>query len=73
MSLRESAQVSMVFASLSGGSEIMIMDLPIVCDFPEVFLDGISGLPSEHAVEFAINLIPYTSPVSMASYKMFAS
>lgn len=54
MSLRESAQAFMVFASLKGGSNRIITDLHVVCEFPEVFSDDINDLPSEHEVEFAI-------------------
>lgn len=48
----------------------MIMDLTIVCEFPEVFPDDISDLPPECEVEYAIDLVPSTSPVSMAPYMM---
>ena len=52
MSLSESSQVFMVLASSGGGSDIMIMDLPVMCDFPEVFPNDISDLPPECEVEF---------------------
>lgn len=51
----------------------MIDDLPVVCEFPEVFPDDISDLSLKHEVELDIDLIPGTSPVSMVSYRMFAS
>ena len=73
MFLRENAQVFMVFTSLSGGSERMITNLLVVCDFPEVFPEDISDLPSECEVEFAIDLVLGTSLVSMGLYRMYAS
>lgn len=42
----------------------------MVCHFPEVFLDDINDLPLERELEFNIDLIPGTRPVSMAPYKM---
>lgn len=42
----------------------MIGDLPIVHDFPYVFPYDISNLPSEREVEFPIDVVPGTSPVS---------
>ncbi|XP_050914936.1 uncharacterized protein LOC127129865 [Lathyrus oleraceus] len=45
-------------------------EFPVVRDFPEVFPDEVSDLPLEHEVEFTIDLIPCTSPVSMAPYRM---
>lgn len=44
MSLSESVQLFMVLASLNEGSEKMITDLHMVCDFLEVFPDDISDL-----------------------------
>lgn len=73
MSLRESAQVLMVLASLSGGSDRMITDIHMVCDFTKVFPDDISDLPPKREVEFAIDLVHGTSLVSMAPYRMYAS
>ncbi|MCI93897.1 cellular nucleic acid-binding protein, partial [Trifolium medium] len=47
--------------------------LPIVCEFPDVFPDEISDVPPKGEVEFPIDLVPGTSPISMASYRMSAS
>nr|GEY41494.1 reverse transcriptase domain-containing protein [Tanacetum cinerariifolium] len=38
--------------------EKKIEDIPIVCDFPKVFLDDLLGLPPIQEVEFCIDLIP---------------
>ena len=42
-------------------------------EFPEVFPDDITKLPPEREVEFAIDLVPGTSPISIALYQMSAS
>ncbi|MCI84522.1 cellular nucleic acid-binding protein, partial [Trifolium medium] len=47
--------------------------LPVVCEFPDVFPDDISDLPPEREVEFAIDVVPDTSPISMAPYRMSAA
>src|ERR1051325_320570 len=47
--------------------------LEMVNEFPEVFPEDVNELPPEREVEFALDLIPGTSPVSMASYRMSAS
>lgn len=73
MSLRDISQVFMVFTSLRGGSNIMIRDLPVVCEFSKVFPYDISDLPLESEVEFSIDLVIGTSLMSMTPYKMFAS
>ena len=45
-------------------------DIPIVKEFPDVFPDYISGLPPDRAIEFVIELIPRTEPISIPPYKM---
>lgn len=43
------------------------------CDFLEVFLNDISDFPPEREAEFAIDLVPCTSLLYMAPYRMYAS
>ena len=45
-------------------------DIPIVKEFSDVFLDDISGLPPDRAIEFVIELIPRTEPISIPLYRM---
>nr|GEZ40646.1 hypothetical protein [Tanacetum cinerariifolium] len=40
-----------------------LKDVPIVQDFPKVFLEDFSGLPPARPVEFQIDLIPGAAPV----------
>jgi hypothetical protein len=47
-----------------------IQDIPIVCEFPDVFPEDLPGLPPERDVEFVIELKPGTAPVSRRSYRM---
>jgi hypothetical protein len=47
-----------------------IQDIPVVCEFPDVFPEDLSGLPPERDVEFVIELKPGTAPVSRRSYRM---
>ncbi|MCI92384.1 cellular nucleic acid-binding protein, partial [Trifolium medium] len=48
-------------------------ELPVVREFSEVFLEDVSDVPPEREVEFTIDLVPGTSPISMAPYRMSAS
>ncbi|MCI63363.1 RNA-directed DNA polymerase (Reverse transcriptase), partial [Trifolium medium] len=50
-----------------------IEELPVVCEFPGVFPGDVSDLPPEREVEFSIDLIPGTGPISMTPYRMSAS
>ncbi|XP_076956461.1 uncharacterized protein LOC143631654 [Bidens hawaiensis] len=54
-----------------------IQDIPIVRDFPDVFLDDVVGLPPIRQVEFRIDLVPDlvpgANPVDKAPYRLAPS
>nr|GEV83624.1 reverse transcriptase domain-containing protein [Tanacetum cinerariifolium] len=50
--------------------EKKLEDIPIVRDFPEVFLDDLSSLPSVREVEFRIDPIPGALPIVRSSYRL---
>ena len=45
-------------------------DIPVVCDFPDVFPEELPGMPADRCVEFIVDLIPGTSPISIRPYRM---
>ncbi|GJU44582.1 putative reverse transcriptase domain-containing protein [Tanacetum coccineum] len=45
----------------------------VVRDFPEVFLDDLSGLPPIQEIEFRIKLIPRAIPVAKSPYRLVPS
>jgi hypothetical protein len=45
-------------------------DIPVACEFPDVFLEDLPGMPPDRDVEFIIELQPGTAPISRRSYKM---
>jgi hypothetical protein len=47
-----------------------IQDIPVVCEFLDVFPEDLPGLPPERDVEFVIELKPGTTPISRRSYRM---
>jgi hypothetical protein len=47
-----------------------IQDIPVVCEFLDVFPEDLPGLPPERDVEFVIELKPGTAPISRRSYRM---
>ncbi|GJS51907.1 putative reverse transcriptase domain-containing protein [Tanacetum coccineum] len=53
--------------------EKRLEDVPIVRDFPEVFLEDLSGIPPTRQVGFQIDLIPYAAPVARAPYRLAPS
>jgi hypothetical protein len=47
-----------------------IQDIPVVCEFLDVFHEDLPGLPPERDVEFMIELKPGMAPISKRSYRM---
>jgi hypothetical protein len=39
-------------------------EIPVVCEYSDVFLDELSGMPQDRDVEFVIELQPGTAPIS---------
>ncbi|KAA3466720.1 DNA/RNA polymerases superfamily protein [Gossypium australe] len=50
--------------------ELKIESVPVVCEYPYVFPKELPGLPPIKEVEFAIELVLGTSPISIAPYRM---
>ncbi|KAA0041175.1 Transposon Ty3-G Gag-Pol polyprotein [Cucumis melo var. makuwa] len=48
-------------------------DVPMVKKFLDVFSDDMSGLPPDREIEFTIELLPGTAPISQAPYRMAPS
>jgi hypothetical protein len=49
---------------------IKLKDIPIVCEYPDVFPDDLPGMPLDRDIEFIIELQPGTAPISKRSYRM---
>jgi hypothetical protein len=47
-----------------------ISDVPVVCEYEDVFPEELSGLPLDRDVEFVINLVPGTTPITQSPYRM---
>ena len=55
--------------TLGDGSTQQPELLLVVCEFPNVFLKKLPGLPPVREMEFTIELQPDTTPISMAPYR----
>ena len=44
--------------------------VPVVCKFPDVFPKELPGLPPDIEIEFCIDVVPGTDPISMPPYRM---
>ena len=52
-------------------SETQTLELvPVVSEFPEVFPEDLSGVPPKREIDFGIDLLPDTQPISIPPYRM---
>ncbi|GAU37126.1 hypothetical protein TSUD_278780 [Trifolium subterraneum] len=72
-SLNDHGELFIVFGSLKLEGGAKLEEIPVVGEFSDVFPEDISDLPPERKVEFSIDLVPGTSLISMAPYRMSAS
>ena len=67
---RDNFEGFLVFFSLQGKVEESIEQIPVVREYPEVFPKEFIGFPLEREVEFSIDLVLGSSPISKAPYRM---
>ncbi|EOX93994.1 DNA/RNA polymerases superfamily protein [Theobroma cacao] len=65
---RYSAYLAYVIDTSNG--EPKLEDIPIVSEFSDVFPDDLPGLPPDRELEFPIDLLPGTAPISIPPYRM---
>jgi hypothetical protein len=44
--------------------------VPVVCEYPDVFPKELPGMPPDRDIEFIIELIPGTAPIAQRAYRM---
>jgi hypothetical protein len=50
-------------------TDLKVKDIPVVCEYPDVFPDVLPGMPPDRDVEFIIELQPGTAPISTRAYQ----
>jgi hypothetical protein len=47
-----------------------VKEVPVVCEYPDVFPEKLPGMPPDWDVEFVIDLLPSTGPIAKRPYHM---
>ena len=68
--LHKGCQGYLAYVVKTGKKGTTLDEIPIVREFLDVFPDDIAGLPPEREVEFTIDLLPGTEPISIPPYRM---
>ena len=61
--------IMLLTAGVSGDDQ-SLEQIPVVCEFSNVFPDDINEFPPNREVEFAIELVPGSGPISITPYRM---
>ena len=56
--------------ALTSTKATALEDIPVVCEYPDVFPEELPGMPPDREVEFVIELKPGTTPISKRPYRM---
>jgi hypothetical protein len=59
-------------AELHALTEKILQDVPVVCEYPDIFPDELLGMPPDQDIEFMIDLVPRIGPIAKRPYKMVA-
>ena len=59
--------------TVTPGERKELANLPIARDFPDVFSDEFSRVPPYREIDFSIDLLPSTQPISKTPYRMAAN
>ncbi|XP_071926122.1 uncharacterized protein [Coffea arabica] len=68
--LSKGAQGFIAFLINTPSDQVKLEDVPVVREFPDVFPEELKALPPEREVEFKIDLVPGTAPISKTPYRM---
>ncbi|KAI3828282.1 hypothetical protein L1987_02380 [Smallanthus sonchifolius] len=71
--LRKGYQAILALVTENQTEERKAEDIPVVCDFPEVFPEDLPGLPPRRQVGFRIDLTPGATPIALSQYRLAPS
>ncbi|KAG8503264.1 hypothetical protein CXB51_001221 [Gossypium anomalum] len=68
--VRKGYEAYLAYVLDSKESKKRLESVPVVCEYSDVFLEELPGLPPVREVEFGIELVPGTTLISIAPYRM---
>jgi hypothetical protein len=68
--IRQGALAFLAYVTAKPEANHKLKDIPVVCDYPNMFAKAATGLPPDREIEFTIDLIPRTQPIDKAPYCM---
>ena len=71
--MRKGCETFFVLILDSMRGEVDVEKISIVREFPNVFLEELPSIPLEREVDLSIEIVPGTTPISRAPYRMAPS
>ena len=68
--MRKGCETFLALILDSKRGQVDVEKIPVVREFPDVFLEELSGIPLEMEVDLSIEIVPGITPMSRAPYKM---
>ena len=68
--VRKECETYLAYVVDAEKAEPSLLDIPIVCDYLNVFSEEFLGLPPQREIEFAINVVLGATPASITPYRM---
>jgi hypothetical protein len=56
--------------AMMGTETTALENIPVVCEYPDIFPEELLGMPPDREVVFVIELMPGTAPISKHPYRM---
>ncbi|XP_052206788.1 uncharacterized protein LOC127811118 [Diospyros lotus] len=71
--IQQGCEAYLAFVTVTPGERKELADLPIVRDLSDVFSKELPSLPPYREIDFSIELLPGTQPISRTPYRMAAN
>ena len=68
--VRKGCEASLAYVIDTKRVESSLLDIPTVCDYPDVFPKELPRLPPRREIEFAIDVVQGATPTSITPYRM---
>ena len=68
--VREGCEAYLAYVIDTKKAKPSLSDIPIVCDYLDVFPEELPRLPPQREIDFAIDVVPGATPASITPYRM---
>ena len=71
--MQQGCQAYLAYLLNPSESITSLQDIPVACEYPDVFPEKLPGIPPVREIDFSVELVPDAAPISHAPYRMSTS